>query len=245
MADVIWVTAGTAALLAGAALAVAASRGGAERMLDLLAPDAYWTNVSINGFVSRLVLSTDRTAAVAPVAFDPRLVTALATGVVAGATLVVLWRARARLGEPRTLALAVGFALLAGVIGAPKNSFWNTSLSLVTLGLLLAAEASGLLAGRRAPITEDRPPAHVFDGTDRLLLTVWVAGFGVQTLVWTVPPPPTIHILAPAVTLAGSSALYGMLALWWLIARRLAPGRLTPSRLAATSPTNPIGVALS
>jgi hypothetical protein len=233
LADTVSVVAGTVALLALAVLVAPTSTGAAERMLDLMAPDPYWTNVSINGFISRLVVSTDRTAAVAPAAFEPQLVTALATGVFAAATLVVLWRARTRLREPRTLALAIGFALLAGVIGAPKNSFWNTSLSIVTVGLLLLAESWLLVPCSGAGL--DRPGARAVDWTDRLLLAIWLAGLGVQTLVWIAPPPPTTIALAPIVTLAGSTALYGMLALWWLIARRL----------ASKSPPSGTNVALS
>jgi hypothetical protein len=238
-------SAATATAAAGLMLAVPVvltpAAGGLERMIGLLSPDAYFTNVSINGFVSRLVLPTDRTVAVVPAAFDPALVSGVATVVFGLATLLVLWRARPRLAEPRTLALAIGFAVLAGIMGGPKNSFWNASLGLVTLGLLVASGTVPVLVGSGAsPFARTRSaagpraddaraddasdPARL-DRLDWLLLAAWASGFGVQTLVWVIPPPPTNVPFAPLVTLAGSAALYGMLGLWWLIARRLVRSR--------------------
>ena len=46
-------------------------------------------------------------------------------------------------------------------------------------------------------------------------------------LVWAIEPPG-LGPLTPVVTLAWSSSLYGLLALWFLFARRLRPGRIRP-----------------
>jgi alpha-1,2-mannosyltransferase len=205
-----------------ASWAAPASLGGTDRLLDLIAPDPFFTNVSINGFVSRLVLATDRSAAVVPHAFDPGVATAVVTAGFALATLAILWRARSRLQEPRALALAIGFALLAATIGGPKNSYWNVSLALVTVGLFVAAEAPWLLAaGGDADRTLRSRFRDRFDRIDRWLLAGGFLGIAAQTLVWVVPPPSPSIGLAPLLTLVGSGALYGMLCLWTLTARRL------------------------
>src|SRR5205085_1582566 len=62
-----------AALAVSAELAPVAGAG-TGRLVDLLGPDAYFTNQSINGFLSRLVLASDRSLPLVPGAFDPQLV---------------------------------------------------------------------------------------------------------------------------------------------------------------------------
>jgi hypothetical protein len=123
------------------------------------------------------------------------------------ATLWVLWGARDRLGTRRGLALGLGLALVAGTIGAPKNSFWNESATLLCAGLLLAVEAPDLHPGRLGRI-------------DLALLVTWFGCAVAWAAVWAVEPPAA-GPLSAVVTLAWSSSLYGLLALWILFVRRL------------------------
>lgn len=180
---------------------------GSHGLVALLGPDSYFTNQSLNGFVSRLVRDSDRTLALFPGLFEPVPVAAAAAFGFALVNAVVLWRARGHLGNPRALGVAVGLAIVAAAIGAPKNSFWNQVVLVVPVGLLLAAVAPNLRL-RRVPRNEIA------------LLAIWLAGSAVQLLLW-LRPPGKHGPLAPAVTLAQSAALYGALALWWLFARRV------------------------
>lgn len=181
-----------------------ASEGGG--LTALLEPDAYFTNQSINGFVSRLVNQSDRTAPLFARAFDPRLPMLLLTAAFGLLTLGLLWRARVQMTTSRGLALGLGLALVAGVIGAPKNSFWNQAFALLAVGLLLQADAADLRPSR-------------LGRTNLILLGVWLTGAVVWTVLWMAPP--TKSVLPALVTLLQSSSLYGMLALWLVLARRL------------------------
>jgi hypothetical protein len=183
----------------------AQSSGG---LTSLLEPDSYFTNQSINGFVTRLVNHSDRTAPPFPHAFDPSLPMLLLTGIFGLVTLALLWRARGRLKERRGLALGLALALVAGVIGAPKNSFWNQAFALIAVGLMLAVETVDLRI-------------RSLGRADLILLSVWLGGAFLWTLLWMFPPSKTGPLPA-LVTLAESSSLYGMLALWLVLARRLA-----------------------
>lgn len=91
----------------------------ADRALQMLGPDTYWTNESINGAVSRLALASDYTAPLLPNL--PVLAVTLALDALIG-SLVALLVLRRR-GEPWSgcVALALGWALLA----APKISLWD------------------------------------------------------------------------------------------------------------------------
>ena len=215
-------------LVAGAGVTLAASlallpwaASGSGGLASLFDADGYYTNQSLNGFVTRLVYDTDRSVAMLPHAFDARpamLVLAAALGV---ATLVVLWRARDRLQNTEGLALAIGLALVAGVAGAPKNSFWNQALALLAVGLLLAAEAPDLRLGRLGRL-------------DLYLLGAWFATAWIWAAIWAINPVAShAGSLAPLVTLLWSTSLYGLIALWLLFARQLL--RLQRGR-AAVSP---------
>ncbi|HEY8868751.1 MAG TPA: glycosyltransferase family 87 protein, partial [Candidatus Limnocylindrales bacterium] len=199
-----------AALVLTAVLAPNASTGSGA-LASLFAPDAYWTNSSINGFVSRLVGSSDRLFAIVPGAFDPRPPTLILTGALAIATLAVLIEARTCLRTAVGLAAGIGFAIVAATIGAPKTSFWNESLVLVSVGLMLVAPGGG-----------SGPP---LDRVDRRLLIVWLLGTILQPLAWIQPLPPTAGpggaILSTLANLLGSASLFGLIALWWFFARRL------------------------
>jgi hypothetical protein len=180
--------------------------------------DEYFTNQSFNGFVTRLVRDSDRTVALWPEAFDPRpamMVLTLAFGL---ATVAVLWWQRSALATRRGLALGLGFALVAGVAGAPKNSFWNQAFALLAVGMLLAVEAPDLRLSR-------------LGRTNLILLGCWLAGSAIFALYWTFPPPRSIP-LAPMFTILESSSLFGLLAIWWLfvrLLRRPSASRLSPA----------------
>ncbi len=204
------------------ALVAPRSSGGSDSLLALLDPDPYFTNASINGFVSRLVLTTERTRALVPGLFDAGPVMALATGTFGLLTAWVLWRARAQVAAGgRGLALGIGFAILAGVIGGPKDSYWNASLALVPAGLLVATAAPDLDARWFARLATP----------DRRLLGIALAGVFLQPLAWLAPAPLDPAPLAWAQTLVGSVALVGLLALWLVMARWLsAPGAAAQSQ---------------
>ena len=206
----------------GAAAGIAVGALGSLVVADLLAPqgggtgsglaslfdtDSYFTNQSFNGFVSRIVKDSDRTVAVWRGGFDPKLPMLALTVAFGLATVAILWWNRRALATHRGLALGLAFALVAGVIGAPKNSFWNQAVALFAVGLLLAVDAPDLRLSR-------------LERTDLILIGCWLAGSAIFAVYWTFPPSKTI-VLAPLVSLLESSSLYGLLALWWLIARRL------------------------
>jgi Glycosyltransferase family 87 len=208
---------GAAAALIVTAVVAPNAFSGSAGLASLFAPDAYWTNSSINGFVSRLVASSDRLFAIVPGAFDPRLPTLILTGALAIATLAVLIVTRNDLRATPRLSAGIGFAIVAATIGAPKTSFWNESLVLVAVGLLLVGQPGA--AGPR------------LDRLDRSLLIAWLLGTIVQPVAWIQPLPPLSPLppsassgagIATAIAnLLGSGSLYGLVALWWFFARRL------------------------
>lgn len=203
--------------LAAVALPNAALDSG--KLVALFRPDPYFTNQSLNGFVSRLVEGTDRMTALAPGAFDPAPVVAILTMGLAGATAGILWRARKRLRTTDGLAVALALTLVAATAGAPKTSFWNTALLLVAFGLFLQAAAPDLRVG-------------ALDRVDRRLLLASMATAFLQPLVWVVGPlsPGTA---AGLVVILGSLSLYGSLALWWLLGRRLLRSEITAEPVVA------------
>ena len=192
-------------LLLAAVLAPGASQG-VDGLGSLLAPDAYWTNQSLNGFASRLVLSTDQTSAMFPGRAPAESLSAVLIVVLAVATLGVLWLARHALALPRGVALASAFVLVAAIAGAPKNSLWNQVPSLVAVGTLLALETPDLTLQRLGRV-------------DRVLLLLWGGSAALQALVDAVLLGGG-RAAAYATPLA-SIALYGVLVLWLLLARRL------------------------
>jgi hypothetical protein len=193
--------------LAAASLLAPWAAADTFRLSGLLGPDPYFTNQSLNGFVSRLVLESGRTLPLAPGAFDPAAASILATLGFALVNLRMLIPPLRDSPSRATVALAIGLVLVAATIAAPKNSFWNQALVLPGLGLLLAVEAPDLLMRR-------------FGRFDKLLLFACWAGLWAQFYLWHAPLPKA-GPLAPIVTLAASSALLGMLALWVLLVRRV------------------------
>ena len=199
--------AGALGALVAAMLVAPWAAQGSGGLTALLDSDSYFTNQSINGFVTRLVTPSDRTTPLFAHAFDPRLPMLALTAAFGLATLAVLWRARDRLADRRGLALGLGLALVAGVIGAPKNSFWNQAFALAAVGLLLAVDCPDLRLRSLGRV-------------DLTLLGAWLAGAIVWTLLWMSPPAKSAGLPA-LTTLLQSSSLYGMLALWLLLVRRL------------------------
>ena len=211
------IVAGAIGTLLIADLVVPQGASGGSGLASLFDTDPYFTNQSFNGFVSRIVRDSDRTVALWKGGFDPKLPMLVLTVVFGLATLAVLWWNRGRLASRRGLALGLGFALVAGVIGAPKNSFWNQASALFAVGLLLAVDLPDLHLSR-------------LGRTDLVLLGCWLAGSVIFALYWSFPPSKTI-VLAPLVSVLESSSMYGLLALWWLLARRL---RLDQTSAATT-----------
>ena len=193
-------------LLLLAALVAPAATPRTSLLADLLAPDAFWTNQSINGFASRLVVAGDRTDPALPGLVDPIVLNWTLTGLLALATLGVLWAARGALMRPSGLALGIALALTASIAGAPKDSLWNHAPALLCIGLLIASTGRLGLGG--------------LNRADWLLLLGWWIAAVVQ---WQVNdlPQGTLQSIGWAGTLLASSALYGLLALWLLLALRL------------------------
>ena len=84
-----------------------------------LGPDTYWSNESINGWLSRLGIDSTWTHAPLPgLPVKPLMLTAsLLLGLL---TVAVLWRVASRPWEG-----ALALSLWLGVVIAPKNSLWN------------------------------------------------------------------------------------------------------------------------
>ncbi|MBO0689628.1 MAG: DUF2029 domain-containing protein [Candidatus Dormibacteraeota bacterium] len=91
----------------------------AGHLAQMLGPDTFWSNESLNGAVSRLALPSDHTTPllpglpVVPVVLGVTLLTA-------AVVVLLIWRARGRPWDG-CLTLVLGWALLA----APKVSLWD------------------------------------------------------------------------------------------------------------------------
>jgi alpha-1,2-mannosyltransferase len=193
-----------------ALLAAPWANEGSGGLASLLDADTYYTNQSLNGFVSRLVHDSGRTVALWDHGFDPGPVMLGVTAAFGLLTLAILWRARGALVDRRGIALGMGLALSAGIVGAPKESTWNQAIALVAVGLLLAVETPDLRLGRLGRV-------------DLGLLAVWFGAALLWAIVWGLDlRAGAFGPAGPIVTLLWSSSLYSMLALWWLFVRRLA-----------------------
>jgi hypothetical protein len=108
----------------------------------LFGPDSFWTNQSINGWVSRLSMTSEFTKPPLPgipvVPIELGVVLLLGAAVLA----VMVWRR----GSPWTGCLSL--ALLYGTVAAPKNSLWNYApmLLMVFFSWPLVRRRSRLLA---------------------------------------------------------------------------------------------------
>ncbi len=101
--------------------------GAANRAGYFLGPDTYWSNESINGWISRLGLDSTWTRAPFP-GLPVEAVMVLIVGLLTIGAIVLLLRVPDR---PWSGALALSLWL--GVVGAPKNSLWNFTPLLLCL----------------------------------------------------------------------------------------------------------------
>lgn len=86
---------------------------------SFLSPDTYWSNESINGWLSRLAIASTWTRAPLPgLPVEPLMLAVVL--VLTGLTIALLW---SRPNRPWEGALALSLWL--GTVAAPKNSFWN------------------------------------------------------------------------------------------------------------------------
>jgi hypothetical protein len=196
---------GVGASLGLAALLAPASFAGSSGLAALFGPDAFWTNQSINGAISRLFLAGDRTSPALtgdPVPWIVGLTVALA--LLTGAVLLRTLAPRAR-PTVRGVALGLAVSIVAAAVGAPKNSFWNHAPVILALGLALAA---GHVAARRFR---------------RALVAIWlvatVAEVAVDRTLAIATEPAT-----PLLTIASDSATFALVALWAALAGALLDG---------------------
>jgi hypothetical protein len=96
-----------------------AARSSTQLAAGLFGPDSFWTNQSINGWVSRLSMTSEFTKP--PLPGLPAAPMEVGLVVLLGAAVlgVMVWRR----GSPWAGCLSL--ALLYGVVAAPKNSLWN------------------------------------------------------------------------------------------------------------------------
>lgn len=86
---------------------------------SFLSPDTYWSNESINGWLSRLAIASIWTRPPLPgLPVEPLML--LAVLVLTALTIVTLWSTPNRPWEG-----ALALSLWLGTVAAPKNSFWN------------------------------------------------------------------------------------------------------------------------
>lgn len=135
--DVVGMLAVAVATFAVAAVAAPFALSDMGRLLTLGEVDPYWTNQSLNGFASRLVIPTGQSLPPFPDA-SAALIAWGAMALMAAATLgALLWR-RTRLASWDGLALGMGLALVAATAAAPKDSFWDHVPALIGAGLMLS-----------------------------------------------------------------------------------------------------------
>ncbi|HXA41662.1 MAG TPA: glycosyltransferase family 87 protein [Candidatus Solibacter sp.] len=181
---------GTLAATAATALALivlpnlVAGRSGAGEVSSLFGADPFWTNESINGFISRLSMKTEVTAPplpglpVVPIEF-------VLVGLLGLLVLIVILRAG---GRPWSGCLALTLAY--GVVAAPKNSIWNYTPLL-------------LLVFFCWPRVRHSRPA----------MAILLGGLGLIELQSVIDYFRATIYSAPALTWLSSLALYGALAL--------------------------------
>jgi hypothetical protein len=121
--------AATAAAAAGLTLIpnLVAGKSSTQLTSGLFGPDSFWTNQSINGWVSRLSMTSEFTHP--PLPGLPVVPIELGMVVLLGAAVlgVMVWRR----GSPWEGCISL--ALLYGIVAAPKNSLWNYTPIVVLL----------------------------------------------------------------------------------------------------------------
>jgi hypothetical protein len=96
-------------------------------VVEMFRPDPYWSNMSVNGALSRLALPSDVTRPPLPrLPVTPLML--LTCGLLGAATLAIALRAR-----PRSWSTVFALLLCYGAIAAPKNSLWNLAPLVVPL----------------------------------------------------------------------------------------------------------------
>jgi hypothetical protein len=111
--------------------------GGVRTAGSFLAPDTYWTNESINGWLSRLAIPSTWTRPPLPGLPVEALMLAI-VALLLVLTVIILWRAPNRPWEG-----LLALSLWLGVVAAPKNSLWNFT------PLLLCIAFAWMQLGRR------------------------------------------------------------------------------------------------
>jgi hypothetical protein len=163
-----WKAIASGMLVLGALLLLQLGSGGGTfsgRTASFLGPDTYWSNESINGWLSRLGRNSTWTHAPLP-GFPVETVMLSIVVLLGVATLVVLLRAPGRPWEG-TFALS----LWLGVVCAPKNSLWNFTPLLLAIAftvtrlagrwwLLALAVAGWLLIELQAQLDVSRATAY-------------------------------------------------------------------------------------
>jgi hypothetical protein len=93
--------------------------GGAGTAASFASPDTYWTNESVNGWLSRLAIPSSWTRAPLPgLPVEPLMLSIVALLTIL--TIVVVLRAPESVWEG-----AFALCVWLGVVAAPKNSLWN------------------------------------------------------------------------------------------------------------------------
>ena len=181
-------------------------QSGGARIASFVERDPYWTNQSINGWLSRLAYPGDYTRPPLP-GLDATVAMLAVVAFLGLAVLVVLWSSRA-LPWDGCLALVLCF----GVVAAPKNSLWNYT------PLLLAVFFCWPRVRRRWPA-----------------LAVLGAGFGLVQLQSIIDTSrETFYGFQPALTWLSSLALYGALVVCGLTAFLVLTQAGTPSDSPST-----------
>jgi glycosyl transferase family 87 len=94
--------------------------GAATRAGSFLGPDTYWSNESVNGWLSRLAIASTWTRPPYPwLPVEPLMLTLVA--ILALLTVLVLLR----FGPANPWEGALALSIWLGVVAAPKNSLWN------------------------------------------------------------------------------------------------------------------------
>jgi hypothetical protein len=110
---------GLAVFILLALLQLTVPRGGLATAGSFLSPDTYWSNESVNGWLSRLAIASTWTRPPYP-GLPVEALMLVVVVLLTALTIAVLLRARDRSWEG-ALALSLWF----GVVAAPKNSLWN------------------------------------------------------------------------------------------------------------------------
>jgi hypothetical protein len=167
--------------------------GISRRGSEILQPDTYWTNQSLNGFLSRLALPSPETRPPVP-GLPVTTVLAATAAALTVAALAILWRTRS---QPWSGSFAL--AVWVGTVAAPKNSLWNLA------PLALCAVFAW---------TETRQHAR-----ERAVLIVALALVGLQAVLD--HGHATLYRSSGALAWLSSTALYGALLLGGLLAALL------------------------